>query len=51
MGKGLKAKSMKRKRTEKRDKLDNWETKNVEALYEKMKQVIEAPVPAPTIRT
>jgi hypothetical protein len=51
MGKSLKAKKMKRKRTEKRDKLDNWETKNVEVLYEKMKQIMEAPAPVPTLRT
>jgi hypothetical protein len=51
MGKGLRAKTMKRKRTDKRDKLDNWETKNVEILYEKMKQIMEAPAPVPTIRT
>lgn len=47
MGKSLRAKKMKRKRTEKREKLDNWERKNVEALYEKMKKVMEAPPPAP----
>jgi len=38
---------MKRKRSEKREKLDNWEKKNVNELYEKMKQLIEAPAPPP----
>jgi len=47
MGKSLRSKKMKRKRSEKREKLDNWEKKNVNELYEKMKQLIEAPAPPP----
>ncbi|KAL6051262.1 hypothetical protein QOT17_004493 [Balamuthia mandrillaris] len=51
MGKSLRSKRMRKKRADRREKLDNWQKEQIEKLHAKLEEVIQTPTANLEIKT